>query len=488
MAIFVVFLLLLVIPNQVISSPVEEDLDEEASDSSDSSQISNPLLYKLGGLLAGLNPVMQFFAVATAAVPEVVEIGYGETVKVEIGLLSVDSGEWESMDEGNRIDATRYLSCEVVEYPGGFNDGSWYVNFDPSSVKLEPGKQMKLNAVISLTSPPSSDNPIQSGILKIRINDKWAANNLFCPKDWIRSSIDLLKQGNISGALGTFFGGAGFFIASILPPNPFGMMLSGSVTWDANEVDILVKVKPYHAVSFESLPLVNFKPNELAGIPISVKNLGNYNDTISFRINSSNNDKIEVPDPGSVTLKPGEVKDTLLGVAIMPSFLDFGTIHEIKVQAYSLGQPNITIAERTVFLQTKGVYISGYNAAVILFIVLIIIIIIGLFLHLRRRKIAEICQKPDKPWEIPKEKKFLEKLKIKDENKYNETLKMMEDEYKSSLLWYKYHKKAMMKKPTIGEKKIDASSGVFSKLFKKPEEKSDESTQEKQKRKDKKQR
>jgi len=56
------------------------------------------------------------------------------------------------------------------------------------------------------------------------------------------------------------------------------------------------------------------------------------------------------------------------------------------------------------------------------------------------------CIRPDKPWEIPEEKAYLDKLKKTDEEKYNEILKMMHEEYKSALLWYKYYIDATIKK------------------------------------------
>jgi len=69
--------------------------------------------------------------------------------------------------------------------------------------------------------------------------------------------------------------------------------------------------------------------------------------------------------------------------------------------------------------------------------------------------------KPDKPWNLPEERKYLEKLKEKDKEEYNNVLKMMRDEYKSALLWYKsYH-------DTTSEI-LGSKSGFLINLFKKP--------------------
>jgi hypothetical protein len=213
-------------------------------------------------------------------------------------------------------------------------------------------------------------------------------------------------------------------------------------------VKVLVNVKPYHAVSFESVPLVNIKPGKIDSIPITLQNLGNYNDTFNFRIANASEGFI-LSNPVSLTLKPGETSDTLLAVAVPLNPLDTGTLHKIEIQAYSVSQPNVTIAERTVLVQTQGIYVSDFSGFVIAFFGIILLIIIGLYLYRRKRILEKICKKPEKPWLIPEEKKHLEKLKLKDKQKYNETFKMMEDEYNSSLLWYKYYKKELLKKEGV---------------------------------------
>ena len=42
------------------------------------------------------------------------------------------------------------------------------------------------------------------------------------------------------------------------------------------------------------------------------------------------------------------------------------------------------------------------------------------------------------------EKEHLKNLKKKDSKKYNEVIRMMEDEYLSSLYWYKYYQKSVL--------------------------------------------
>ncbi|MEA2055452.1 MAG: hypothetical protein U9O49_01310, partial [Candidatus Thermoplasmatota archaeon] len=97
-----------------------------------------------------------------------------------------------------------------------------------------------------------------------------------------------------------------------------------------------------------------------------------------------------------------------------------------------------------------------------------IIILLGvvIFFYRRRKILQKLCIKPDEPWKLEKEKKYLDKLKEKDNEKYDETMKMMKDEYKSSLLWYKHYRKGMLKK----SKEIGAKTpSLLSKKSNKPE-------------------
>lgn len=76
--------------------------------------------------------------------------------------------------------------------------------------------------------------------------------------------------------------------------------------------------------------------------------------------------------------------------------------------------------------------------------ILIVLLIIILFLVRRKARIEEeILGKPQKPWTIPVEALYLRALRQKDERAwYVVRHHLMEEEYRSSLLWYKAYKKA----------------------------------------------
>ena len=255
----------------------------------------------------------------------------------------------------------RFLNFEVLEYPGGNLDGSWHVNFNPPTVQAETGKDIPLKSqvTISFIAPKDPKNAIQSGILKIRIKDIQAYGNLWWPSkdECSNTSVALVYWSYFIRGYGKY---------------------SGTVDTMERDIEILVKVKPYHNVRFEVLPLIQINPGQIASIPINIQNLGNYNDTYGFRIAGDYGRSI-ISDPVSISLKPGEKKDTFLGVAFAPNVLDTGTLYTIKVEAYSIDQPNVTIAQRTVFLETKGIYISELGGVGVLLFGIIAIVFVAIF-------------------------------------------------------------------------------------------------------------
>ncbi len=436
------------------------------------------ILQNLGVILArDIFKIIRFAAESAAADPPVIEISYNETVTVEVGMLNLDTGEFETKWWG--LYDERFLNFEVVEYPGGNEHGKWFVTFDPPAVRVQEGVVLKTNASISLRSPRLAEEPIQNGILKIRIHDTWVYGSTYFAGENYLAGYDTLIEKIIAWL--------SWFVMSIAPGG-WGKETSGHALTDPYDVDILVKVKPFHSVAFDSVPYIVVRPDEIVSIPITLQNLGNYNDTFSFRV-VSDHDDIRIAEPMSITLAPGEVDNAFLGVSVPSSVFDFGTIHNIELEAYSIDEVNTTIATRTVTLESKGVYFSEVSGLGIFFFIFIFIILVIFVMMRRRRLLDDICVRPDKPWDIPKEQKYLESLKKEDKEKYNEVLKMMEDEYKSALLWYdSYIKSALQPKPVKKEKvkkvKKEKPKKKIKPFFKKVEKPVEEKTVEKETKED----
>ena len=404
--------------------------------------ISHPII-ALGYYLAFWKKIYASQAWEFASNTSYIEIGYGETVNINIGRVNMEvlnRTEFKDIKQLQAFMESLSFRFNITKVPGDFNE-SWFVYFNPSILRLDQNNKSalyKINVSISLTKPPVGDLAIQNGILRI--------NQI--PTQQYDSFWNIFTE---NGDLYTAF------VYSRL----FGKEVAGTTSSpkfkNLRYIDILVKVKPYHNVSLMTEDYHTFSPNQVAAIPISVRNEGNYKDTIGFKIVSSNK-KITLIDPIDVTLRPGETKDTLLGVAVPPDFFEVGTLHNITIQAFSIEEPNNIMVSKTIILQTEGFYLSEYFISIIGGI-LFLFVIIYLFFYSRRKKALEKYYiKPEKPWDIPEEKQNLEKIKKKDKEKYNQTLQMMEDEYISAMLWYKDHEqfinRQLMKQKLDKQEKI----------------------------------
>ena len=439
-AIFIFFLITFSLTNSIIYSEVvaEENDTTEQSESPRIGIIGSLIKFIAKQIAIYLVPIFRLVVVAAASDPPVIEIGYNETVNVELGMWDVDTGSgFKVWDQEFSIFKQRFMNFQVIEYPGGTSAGSWFITFNPYTVSVEVGTALKTNVSISLTKPPTYSKPIQSGILKIRVIDTWALGNLYFPPKGSPMDVPILRWG-------------WFFSATITMG--YGKY-SGTLDVQYKDVNILVKVKPYHAVRFDTSPIIYLRPDQITSIPIRLQNLGNYNDTYGFRIKSKN-DNIQLATPFFITLAPGETKQTYLGISAPQSAFDYGTFHEIKIETYSINNPDVTIAEKQVFLETKGIYVSEIQGIGLIFLTIIIFLAIAFLIHRRRLYVEKYCIKPDKPWEIPVEKKYLDQLNKSDKEKHDEVFQLMQDEYESSLLWYKDYCREIFKPKSVEKKKI----------------------------------
>ncbi len=393
----------------------------------------------------------------------VIELGYNDNVTISIGKIDVrnlDNTTFIQMKLQEFLDSKSFTF--IPEVPNGTKRELWRIDFDPPTiffgVKGEGVDSYRINVTISLKAPPIGENAIQTGILRIR-QASVQQYGQFLDLIWLKALPELLEGGITIPKLKNF-------IHALQLPILYTFLFKdaiGSVSQPTLEkmkyVDILVKVKPYHKVKIQTPKIMNLNPNQIAAVPITLKNLGNYKDTIGFRVVSKNKD-IKVLDPIEITLKPGETSNTIIGIGVPPDLIDFGTLHDIKIEAYSLSNPNVSIGNQTLILKTSGFYLSDIGYFVVFFII-IIFLIFTLFLNKKRKKIiTDRFVKPDKPWDVPEEKSYLEKLKKEDKQKFKETMDMMYYEYLSALYSYKdsknqFYKKSKLRKEKEIRKKID---------------------------------
>jgi len=428
--------------------------------------------------------------VAIQAYPDAVDLRYLNETTFNIGGKNPITLEWEPMVKVAGSWSFAWFNPKIIfsfEFvpPEDAPGDVWNVQFDPLYLIMDTNKEnlnwtgaedpFRTNVTIMLKPSLDPTYPSQDVVLKVNIireelidyfrilsgSPKWAKKNLQEYKDKMNAMdpeayqfwsypFNIFIWNRLSRRI--------FFITNLQFP-PYDK-------WVDSTVEILIRVNKYHQADIiPPLPL-DIAPYEVKSIPVTIKNLGSHIDTFNFRVSCTDKNMVVTPPP-ALTLKPGEEAQALVGVAAPKSFLSIGSTTSIFLEAYSVNDPN-SIFSNTITLSIIGIYATGgptYNFVLILITLFIIVAIILYFIRKRREKISI---KPDKPWKIPEENKYLEKLKEKDKQKYKDTLKMMKDEYNSSMLWYKYYCDALLKKGKVSKRKIEIKSG-FKKLSKKLE-------------------
>jgi hypothetical protein len=340
--------------------------------------ISHPWI-SIGFRLAYFNRIFSAQIKEFVANASYVEIGYGETVNISIGradlLLSnkLNKTIFEKVSKQSFIEFKSF-TFNITQYPGGIKE-PWRIYFDPPFIHVHennPVEMYNVSVSITLTSPPVINDTIRglrSGILRIK-------------QSVVQQYGSFWKIFNVSNpSLSTLY--LAFYYSK-----KWGNETAGttSITKEENMryVDILVRIKPYHKVTFEVPKVVTLNPSEIKTIPINITNLGNYKDTIKFDLTYSG-DKLILTDPCDITLKSGEKKNILLGIMVKPDFIDIGTLHKINVQASSIEDPYVIIAEQNITIKTEGFYISKLNLLIITEISLSLILIL-FYTRFRKRK------------------------------------------------------------------------------------------------------
>jgi hypothetical protein len=363
------------------------------------------------------------------AEPNIIDIRYLNDTKIIIGVKDPDTGDYISLQHdsfsfGKYEELFFHEEYEfTLELPEDIPQAAFIGHFDPQSrIPLVEKGQLKTTLQIS-SNVPNTQLP-ESILLRVNITKYTTSGNLYFP-----------PGGKIPRPLLGHFPYQWFIMALLT----FGRLYSGKrLLEEVTYLDIMIKLDRFHLLDIIPPQNIEIRPDELVSIPIEVKNLGSHIDTFNFRIKDFHNSDIIVTPPPALTLGPNEVASTTVTVASPQIFNDPGTARKINVEAYSIYDPETTF-NNTVTIITRGVYLSDiglfYSGS---FGIFILLIFVGLY-FLRRRKKEVVCKKPEKPWTITEEIKYLEELKKKDRKTFEKERLMMEDEYKSAILWYKYY-------------------------------------------------
>jgi len=422
--------------------------------------------------------------VAIQAYPDAVDLKYLNETTFNIGGKNPDTLEWESMIKVVGGWNWAWWSPRIIysfEFipPKDAPGDVWNVQFDPEQLIMDTntknlnwsGAEDPFRTNVTIMLKPSLDPtyPSEDVVLKVNIvREELLDHNLIrsgAPK-WVFTHHKeyIEKMDKMDPTRFKFWDSASSIIMyRLLGRRLFFLMnllqFPSYDKWVDSTVQILIRVNKYHqAEIIPPLPL-DIKPYEVKSIPVTIRNLGSHIDTFNFRVKTTDKNMVVTPPP-AITLKPGEEAQALVGVAAPKSFLSLGATTSIFLEAYSIYDPN-NVFSNTITLSIVGVHLAGsptYNFVIFLITLFVIFVIIFYFIRKRREK---ICIKPDKPWDNLEEKKYLEKLKEKDRRKYKDTLRLMKDEYDSSMLWYKYYCNALIKTKKGTRKKIEIKIGLM---------------------------
>ncbi|MEA3202950.1 MAG: hypothetical protein QOI63_616 [Thermoplasmata archaeon] len=187
----------------------------------------------------------------------------------------------------------------------------------------------------------------------------------------------------------------------------------------------------------------SLQPVEIKQASLQVYNVASVKRSFDFTV-SDNTCGLDVAPPATVVVLPHQFQKVEFSVrgpnSRFSPLSDDNCVVGIGIAAQdNPGQVLLT----TIPVKVTGTY---FDPLAVFYVLLAIALVVLLVLFLRRRKERleeEILGKPQKPWTIPVEQVYLRHLKAKDQRAwYVVRHYLMEDEYRSSLLWYRAYKKA----------------------------------------------
>jgi hypothetical protein len=185
------------------------------------------------------------------------------------------------------------------------------------------------------------------------------------------------------------------------------------------------------------------KPVEIRQASLQIYNVAAVKRTFDFTV-TDNTCNLDVAPPATTVVFPHEFQTVQFSIRGPNSrFSPLSDDNCVVGMGVSAQDNPGQVLTTTIPVKVTGTY---FDPLAVFYVLAAILLLVLLVLFLRRRKERleeEILGKPQKPWTIPVEQVYLRHLKAKDQRAwYVMRHYLMEDEYRSSLLWYKSYKKA----------------------------------------------
>jgi hypothetical protein len=197
--------------------------------------------------------------------------------------------------------------------------------------------------------------------------------------------------------------------------------------------------------SFQMVPKggLQIGPRELTTATVQISNLASLPQTVYFSV-TDNPCKLRVGAPAALTMPTkGTYLRTFSIQGPEEKFWYNSESCSVRLEAYAAESPDIVRAT-SISVDINGFYVAPEWVFWLVAIALIVLLVFLFIARRIRREQERIFGKPQKPWTIPVERVYLEHLRRKDERAwYVVRHHLMEEEYRSALLWYREDRKAM---------------------------------------------
>ena len=408
----IILVILLVLPSLSLNALSKENNNYEATNNEPTQETLIKKLLRLRLNLGSIPGLGRYFVqqlrppVAIQAYPSTVNLTYNKKIYFEIGGKDPQTNEWERMVKlagtWSWAWASKIIkfSFEVVPIDNTSMD-VWNIEFNPELIQMYPnrynlewpGAYDPFMTNVSVRLKPNVDPRIvtQDVVLKINVIREEISDKISFLKgapEFIKKYRDeyIQKEEEIGGKawfadpsyvfLFNLFSRYYFFIINL--PLPYYEERIEST------VEVLIKVDKYHLAELKAPEsTVNIEPYQAKSVPIAIKNRGSHIDTFNFNVNCSYKDMIVTPPP-ALTIRPGEEKEAIVGIAAPKSFFSADEIASISVEAYSVDKPK-EVFSNVITLKISGVYATGGSTINIGALLILILIVLLLYVYLSKK-------------------------------------------------------------------------------------------------------